>query len=67
VPRDTRHTIKLTTPQKVSGCLRAITGATQFCAIHSYLSTAPKHGKHFYDTLVMLADGDPWLRANSMT
>ncbi len=49
--------------QKVSGCLRTLTGATQFCAIRSYLSTAAKHGKHFFDTLVMLAEGQPWLPA----
>jgi hypothetical protein len=36
--------------QKVSGCLRTLTGAQQFCAIRSYLSTAAKHGKHFFDT-----------------
>jgi transposase len=49
--------------QKVSGCLRTLTGAKQFCAIRSYLSTAAKHGKHFFDTLVMLAEGQPWLPA----
>jgi hypothetical protein len=49
--------------QKVSGCLRSLTGAKQFCAIRSYLSTAAKHGKHFFDTLVMLAEGRPWLPA----
>lgn len=58
--RDSRM-IKLR--QKVSGCLRSLTGAKQFCAIHSYLSTAAKHGKHFFDTLVMLAEGHPWLPA----
>lgn len=47
--------------QKVSGCLRTFTGARQFCAIRSYLSTAAKHGRHFLDTLVMLAEGRPWL------
>jgi len=49
--------------QKVSGCLRTLTGAEQFCAIRSYLSTAAKHGKHFFDTLVILAEGHPWLPA----
>ena len=49
--------------QKVSGCLRTFTGATQFSAIRSYLSTAAKHGHHFFDTLVMLAEGQPWLPA----
>ncbi len=47
--------------QKVSGCLRTLTGARQFCAIRSYLSTAAKHGHTFFDTLVMLAEGRPWL------
>jgi transposase len=47
--------------QKVSGCLRTLTGAKQFCAIRSYLSTAAKHGKHFFDALVMLAEGHPWI------
>ena len=47
--------------QKVSGCLRTFTGATQFCAIRSYLSTAAKNGKHFYDTLVILTEGRPWM------
>ncbi|WP_133806164.1 IS66 family transposase [Kribbella caucasensis] len=53
--------------QKVSGCLRTLTGAQQFCAIRSYLSTAAKHGKHFFDTLVMLAEGRPWLPTLSTT
>jgi transposase len=47
--------------QKISGCLRTLTGAKQFCAIRSYLSTAAKHGKHFFEALVMLAEGRPWL------
>jgi hypothetical protein len=51
--------------QKVSGCLRTLTGAQQFCAIRSYLSTAAKHGKQFFDTLIMLAEGRPWLPATN--
>ena len=50
--------------QKVSGCLRTLTGAQQFCAIRSYLSTAAKHGRTFLDTLVMLAEGEPWMPAH---
>jgi transposase len=47
--------------QKVSGCLRTMTGARQFCAIRSYLSTAAKQGLSFFDALVMLAEGEPWM------
>ena len=49
--------------QKVSGCLRTLTGAWQFCAILRYLSTAAKHGLSFFDALVMLTEGQPWLPA----
>jgi transposase len=51
--------------QKVSGCLRTLTGAQQFCAIRSYLSTAAKHGRRYLDTLVMLAEGRPWMPASN--
>lgn len=47
--------------QKVSGCLRTLTGAQQFYAIRSYFSTTAKHGKHFFEVLVMLTEGRPWL------
>jgi transposase len=49
--------------QKISGCLRTMTGARQFCAIRSYLSTAAKHGVGFFDALVLLTDGEPWMPA----
>jgi transposase len=49
--------------QKVSGCLRTLTGASQFCAIRSYLSTAAKHDLTFFDALVMLTEGQPWMPA----
>jgi Transposase IS66 family len=45
--------------QKVSGCLRTMTGARQFCAIRSYLFTAAKHGLGLFDALVMLTEGEP--------
>jgi transposase len=51
--------------QKVSGCLRTLTGAEQFCAIRSYLSTAAKHGHQFLEVLVMLAEGRPWIPATT--
>ncbi len=49
--------------QKVSGCLRTLTGAAQFCAIRSYLATAAKHGINFFDALVTLAKGRAWMPA----
>ena len=49
--------------QKVSGCLRTLTGARQFCAIRSYLSTAAKNGLTFISALVMLTEGQPWMPA----
>ncbi len=53
--------------QKISGCLRTLTGAQRFCAIRSYLSTAAKHGHHYFDTLVMLTKGQPWIPPISTT
>jgi len=49
--------------QKVSGCLRTMAGARQFCAIRSYLSTAAKHGLGLFDALIMLTEGHPWMPA----
>ena len=49
--------------QKVSGCLRTLAGARDFCAIRSYLSTAAKNGLPFFSALVMLAEGRPWMPA----
>lgn len=47
--------------QKISGCLRTLTGARQFCALRSYLSTATKHGLAILNALTRLAEGHPWL------
>ncbi|MEN3610519.1 IS66 family transposase [Plantactinospora sp. ZYX-F-223] len=49
--------------QKISGCLRTLTGAQQFCTIRSYLATAAKHGLNLLDALTRLTAADPWLPA----
>jgi len=60
-----RHLVTVATQiklrQTVSGCLRTLAGAEQFCAIRSYLATAAKHGIHFLESLVALAQGCPSL------
>ena len=53
--------------QRVSGCLRTLTGARQFCAIRSYLSTAAKHDLGFFNALVMLTEGRPWIPAAALS
>jgi transposase len=47
--------------EKVSGCLRTVTGAEDFAAIRSYLATAAKHGMGFLHVLTELVQGRPWL------
>lgn len=47
--------------QKVSGCMRTLTGAAQFCAIRSYLATTAKHGLGLLDALTRLTNQRPWL------
>jgi hypothetical protein len=49
--------------QKVSGCLRTLTGAEQFAAIRSYLATATKHGIGHLHALSELAEGRAWMPA----
>ena len=46
---------------KVSGCMRSMTGAQNFCAIRSYLATATRHGISWLDALIMAAEGNPWI------
>ena len=46
---------------KVSGCLRTLTGAQIFCALRSYLATAAQHGISALDALTRAAEGDPWI------
>jgi transposase len=47
--------------QKVSGCLRTLTGAQDFAAMRSYLSTAAKHGRRPFDVLTELTSGNVWI------
>jgi transposase len=49
--------------EKVSGCMRTLTGARDFAAIRSYLATAAKHGLGFLHVLAELVVGRPWLPA----
>jgi transposase len=51
--------------QKVSGCLRTLTGAQDFAAMRSYLSTAAKHGRRPFDVLTELTSGNVWIPAVS--
>jgi transposase len=47
--------------QKISGCMRTLTGAQHFVKIRSYLATAGKHGIGILDALTRLAKDQPWL------
>jgi transposase len=51
--------------QTVSGCMRTLTGAQDFAAMRSYLSTAAKHGRRPFDVLTELTRGDVWIPATS--
>jgi transposase len=51
--------------QKVSGSMRTLAGAQDFCDLRSYLATAAKHGIRFIDALTKLAERHPWLPANA--
>jgi transposase len=46
---------------KVSGCMRSMTGAEEFCAIRSYLATAARHGLSALDVLTRAFQGNPWI------
>ena len=48
---------------KVSGSMRSMAGAQNFCAIRSYLSTANKHGIGILNALTQAATGTAWIPA----
>lgn len=49
------------TQQKITGGFRTKIGATQFCRIRSYLSTAQKNHIHPCDAIASALAGNPWL------
>jgi transposase len=46
---------------KISGCHQSETGAANWLAVRSYLSTAAKHGLNAYATLRAAMTGQPWM------
>jgi hypothetical protein len=46
---------------KISGCMRSMTGAEEFCAIRSCLGTAARHGISALDALISAFQEDPWI------
>ena len=47
--------------QKISGSWRTLTGAKNFCAIRSYVSTMRKHDANILGGLRQLFEGQTWL------
>lgn len=46
---------------KISGCMRSMAGAEEFCAIRSYLATAARHGTGALEALTSAFQGRPWI------
>lgn len=46
---------------KVSGCMRSMRGAREFCLIRSYLQTASKHGICWPGALADVMRSIPWM------
>ena len=46
---------------KVSGCMRSMAGAEEFCALRSYLATAARHGIGALEALTRAFQGNPWI------
>jgi transposase len=46
---------------KISGCMRSMVGAEEFCALRSYLATAARHGIGAIDALTSAFQGRPWI------
>jgi transposase len=46
---------------KISGCMRSMAGAEEFCALRSYLATATRHGIGALEALTTAFQGQPWI------
>jgi transposase len=46
---------------KISGCMRSMAGAEEFCALRSYLATTAHHGIGALDALTTAFQGQPWI------
>jgi len=46
---------------KISGCMRSMAGAEEFCALRSYLATAARHSIGAPDALTAAFQGQPWI------
>ena len=46
---------------KISGCMRSMAGAEEFCALRSYLATTARHGTGALDALTAAFQGQPWI------
>jgi transposase len=46
---------------KISGCMRSMAGAEEFCAIRSYLATTARHGIGALGALTSAFQGQPWI------
>jgi transposase len=46
---------------KISGCMRSMAGAEEFCALRSYLASTAHHGIGALKALTTAFQGDPWI------
>jgi sulfite reductase beta subunit-like hemoprotein len=46
---------------KISGCMRSVAGAEEFCALRACLATAARHGIGALDALTSAFQGRPWI------